>query len=298
MPPALLRPDGMCRPSRGLRRSAGLMVMPDSGEDFSRAFGRAASEHQQVTPQESRPEAPSPARGKQRTPKSGIRRRSAGPRKDSARLKGLVNPISVGHAAESTSVNLAGDNRRDMTGGKDILKKLRNACAEVLDEAGVGVAKKKHVLHSVLAVAEENLSPRNDPPGRRPAPEDSALLSEPSFPKGPPGGQLWTKHRKIRETPASFILRIYGSRGAGWLDQGLTLKQLRERDPLLVAELYRWRRTHKLPKALQGKLPTMKQRNDRMLNSYAQAHRPRRGNSLYKELGRLRSACQRRPEFS
>lgn len=275
------------------------MAMPDSGEDFSRAFGRAASEHHRKSPPpESRLEAPGPAHSKLRARKSGNHRRSRDTRKDSLRHKGVVNLISVDGTAKSTSVNLGGDNRRDMTGGKDILKKLRNACAEVLDEAGVGVAKKKHVLHSVVAAAEENLSPRNDPPARRPAPQDSALLSEPSFPKGPPGGQLWTKHRKRGETPPAFILRVYGARGAGWLDQGLTLKQLRERDGLLVAELYRWRRTHKLPKALKNKLPTMKQRNDRILNSYAQAHRPRGGSSLYKELGRLRSACQRRPEFS
>lgn len=276
----------------------------DFDEEYSRPFSGTVPVATAPGEQErARSEAPVHApRAKRRehverqTPK---RRKSRTIEKQNVRIKGFVNLKPIDHPARETTVNLSGDNRRAMTRGKDILKKLRVACAEVLDEAGVAATKKKHLLHSVMTAAEEKLSSHQlpgEPATTRPQ-QDAALLSEPVFPKGPPSGQLWTKHRRKGETPPAYILRVYGSDGADWLDKGLTLKQLRERDGILVAVLYRWRKTHKLPKELKNKLPTVKERNDRMLNSYVQAHRPKSGSSLIKELGRLRSACQRRREF-
>lgn len=213
--------------------------------------------------------------------------------------KPLANRNSIDRKTGLDSVHAGGRTLETMERGSVILKKLQAACASVLDDAGVAATKKKQVLGSLAATARQELTSKKQPV-QIPAPvAASGNFDEPSLPKGPPGGKLWTKHRKKGETPARYIVRVYGSAGANWLAKGMTLKQLRARDKVLVSELYRWRKNNKLPKELEGRLPTLKQRNDKILNSYALTHGPAGGRrSVAKELTRLRSACQRRPEFS
>jgi hypothetical protein len=181
-----------------------------------------------------------------------------------------------------------------------IIAEMQAACAAILDRRGVAPKSRQRVIASLATlVRDEFTSGKREPAeGGLGAPPSSPQISfaEPQFPKGAPQSQRWSTHRKPGEGPAEFILRVYGPNGAGWLDKGLTMRQLRQRDESLVTQFYRWRKRHTVPKGLEGRLPTVKEFHDRLLSAYAQIHSRHGGvKSTRRELRRLSSLAERRP---
>ena len=116
------------------------------------------------------------------------------------------------------------------------------------------------------------------------------LSLEPDLPAGPPNGQYWKTHKHAGETPPEFVQRVYGE--AGWLDRGMSKRQLRKSDESLAIRLYDWLRENDAPDYLAGKLLNKKEKYDELLKSYTKAHRGKQPTSS--GLIRLATAAQRR----
>jgi hypothetical protein len=206
----------------------------------------------------------------------------------------LANVNAHGTTTPLLGVIRSDSTRLEMRHGTHLIEKLQTACAAVLDQTELATQEKKRVLESLASALHDALMAGKSarPTPRAPRASSSTLpLVEPTLPKGPPNGWLWKNDRKEGETPADYILRVYGP----WLANGMTMKQLRERDIVLVSALYRWRKHNELPKDLRDKLPTVKQRNDRVLAAYARILSPAvDADSLNRELGRLGAASLRR----
>ena len=206
----------------------------------------------------------------------------------SSRHQGFANAIPIERdptdgTLESPKGPVA--HNEEMTSEKIIVAKVRAACLSALKAEALASEKRQRLVEGIEKLVNELLAPKAKAP---------ILFSEPELPKGTPGRQLWATHRKDRESPAAFIHRVYGPDGADWLDAGMSMRQLRARDRILVTEFYRWRKTHALPVELKDKLPTVKQRNERLLSTYAQVHR-RNGaqRPIARELSRIQAAAHR-----
>lgn len=183
---------------------------------------------------------------------------------------------------------------RGMKQDQAFIREFKSTCADLLATRDISSpAARRQFIETLAGLVEEKLAPNSKPSAARHAAGASPVpLAEPVLPDGAPRGQTWKTHRKIHETPANFISRVYGPKGADWLAKGMSIRQLRKRDRILVTEFYRWRKTNKLPAELEGKLLTVEKCVDRLLDRYAEIHGD--GAEASKSLSRLRSAAQRR----
>lgn len=112
--------------------------------------------------------------------------------------------------------------------------------------------------------------------------------TQPALPDTAPA--LWKSDKQSGETPPDFIQRVY----APWLGHGLTRAHIKQLDEPLYRSLYKWLSNprNEMPEDLD--LPTLAQQNDRTLARLEAGEAV--GEFTMREMGRIRSAMQRRVE--